>query len=86
MRRVIILLLTQVLLWALLAGRGLGLFFANSVGSWSAYLSPEWLLAKWAVIAVGAGVLYLNQRTLRLMLLLTVRRLRRWWRTQVFVR
>jgi uncharacterized membrane protein YdjX (TVP38/TMEM64 family) len=73
----------RTLLLALLAGRGLGLLFANTVGSWSAHLSPEWLLAKWAIIAIGAGVLYLNQRKLRLTLLVSARRLRRWWRKQL---
>lgn len=72
----------RTLLIALLTGRGLGLLLANTVGSWSAYLAPEQVLGKWAIIVICAGVLYLNQRRFRLALLVTARRLQRWWRKQ----
>jgi uncharacterized membrane protein YdjX (TVP38/TMEM64 family) len=72
------------LLPAVIAGRGLGLFFANAVGGLTAHLSPEWVIVKWAVIAVLALLLYRQERKLRLYLLLGVRSwerfVRRWVR------
>lgn len=58
---------------AIIAGRGLGLLFANIVGGLTAYLPPEWVVVKWAVIAVLALVLYRQERKLRLYFLLGVR-------------
>jgi uncharacterized membrane protein YdjX (TVP38/TMEM64 family) len=73
----------RTLLWALLAGRGLGLLFANTVGAWSAHLAPEWVLIKWALIGLLAALVYLNQRRIRLVMLLAARRIRRRLRRQV---
>ena len=70
----------RTLLIALVAGRGLGLLFANAVGHWSAYLSPEVVLVQWGVLLVLAAVVYLYQRRLRLLLLVGIRRLRGWRR------
>ncbi len=72
----------RTLLWALLAGRGLGLLLANTFGAWSAHLAPEWVLAKWVAIMLLAGLLYLNQRLIRLTVLVSVRRMRQWRRRQ----
>jgi hypothetical protein len=73
----------RVLLLTLLAGRGLGLLLANLLGSWTAHLTPEWILVKWAVIGVLAVLAYLYQRRLRLWVLLGARRIRRWQRTRM---
>jgi uncharacterized membrane protein YdjX (TVP38/TMEM64 family) len=66
------------LLPAVIAGRSLGLFFANIVGGLSATLPPEWVVVKWMVLAVLALLLYRHERKLRLYFLLGVRQ---WERT-----
>lgn len=67
---------------AIIAGRSLGLLFANIVGGLTAYLPPEWVVVKWAVIVVLGLLLYRQERKLRLYFLLGVRAwertLRRW--------
>jgi uncharacterized membrane protein YdjX (TVP38/TMEM64 family) len=68
------------LLTALLTGRGLGLLIANSMGHWTAHLAPEWVVVKWGIIAVLGALVYLYQRPLRLAILLSARRTRRWRR------
>jgi len=70
----------RTLLFALVAGRGLGLLFATTMGHWSATLSPQWVLAQWATIALMGGLAFLYQRRVRLLALLTARRLRQWSR------
>lgn len=70
----------RTLLVALLAGRGLGLFLANIMGHWTATSSPEWVIAQWVIIALAAVLIYLYQRRLRLMALLTARRTQRYAR------
>lgn len=70
----------RTLLIALLAGRGLGLFLANIMGHWTATSSPTWVISQWVVIALAAILIYLYQRRLRLMALLSARRVRRWAR------
>lgn len=70
------------LLPAVIAGRGLGLFFANIVGGLSATLPPEWVVVKWMVLVLLALLLYRHERKLRLYFLLGVRSweraVRRW--------
>lgn len=61
------------LLPAVIAGRSLGLLFANLVGGLTAHLSPEWVIVKWAVIAILGLLLYRHERKLRLYFLLGVR-------------
>ena len=72
------------LLPAVIGGRGLGLLFANIVGGLSATLPPEWVVVKWAVIALLALLIYRHERKLRLYFLLGVRSweraVRRWFR------
>lgn len=67
---------------AVIVGRSLGLLFANIVGGLTAYLPPEWVVVKWAVLAVLGLLLYRQERKLRLYFLLGVRAwertLRRW--------
>ena len=70
----------RTLLIALFAGRGLGLLLANTMGHWTATSSPQWVLGQWIVMAVLAGLIYRYQRRLRLGILLTARRMRRWSR------
>jgi uncharacterized membrane protein YdjX (TVP38/TMEM64 family) len=70
----------RTLLIALIAGRGLGLLFATTMGHWSATLSPQWVLAQWATIALIGVFIFLYQRRVRLLTLVTARRLRRWSR------
>jgi uncharacterized membrane protein YdjX (TVP38/TMEM64 family) len=70
----------RVLLVTLLAGRGLGLLVANLLGFWTAHLTPEWILVKWAAIGILALLAYFSQRRLRLWVLLGARRARRWSR------
>jgi uncharacterized membrane protein YdjX (TVP38/TMEM64 family) len=70
----------RTLLIAMIAGRGLGLFLANTMGHWSATSSPQWVLAQWVVIALLALLAYLYQRRVRLLALITARRVRRWSR------
>ncbi|MBX3012527.1 MAG: TVP38/TMEM64 family protein [Caldilineaceae bacterium] len=69
---------------AVIAGRSLGLLFANSVGGLTAQLPPEWVVAKWAVIVIGGLILLRQERKLRLYFLLGVRAwerwARQWWR------
>ena len=67
----------RLLLMAVLTGRGLGLFLANSFGYWTTRLSPEWLIAKWTLILLIGLLIYWRQRHIRLYALLAVRRLRR---------
>jgi uncharacterized membrane protein YdjX (TVP38/TMEM64 family) len=75
------------LLIAVIAGRSVGLIFANVIGYLSATLPPEWVLAKWVVLIVAAAFAYRYQRTIRLLVLLGVRRFqrlgRRWRRLMV---
>jgi uncharacterized membrane protein YdjX (TVP38/TMEM64 family) len=72
------------LLFAVIAGRSLGLIFANIFGNLSAALPPEWVLVKWAVVLVVALFAYRYQRPIRFWVLVSVRRLqqisRRWRR------
>lgn len=72
------------LLPAVIAGRSLGLLFANTVGGLTAYLPPEWVVVKWAVLVLIGLLLYRNERKLRLYFLLGVRYweriFRRWQR------
>jgi uncharacterized membrane protein YdjX (TVP38/TMEM64 family) len=70
----------RTLLVALIAGRGLGLFLANSMGHWTAISAPEWVMVQWAVVGFLAAVIYLYQRRVRLLTLVTARRMRRWSR------
>jgi uncharacterized membrane protein YdjX (TVP38/TMEM64 family) len=70
----------RTLLVALIAGRGLGLLLANTMGHWTATSTPEWVLAQWLVIGMGAGLIYLYQRRVRLLALVTARRVRHWSR------
>jgi uncharacterized membrane protein YdjX (TVP38/TMEM64 family) len=74
----------RTLIIALLAGRGLGLFLANSMGHWSATSAPEWVLIQWVTIGVLAGLLYLYQRRVRLVALVAARRVRHWSRRNSF--
>lgn len=72
------------LLPAVIAGRSLGLLFANIVGGLSATLPPEWVVVKWAVLALLGLQLYRHERKLRLYFLLGIRHweraMRRWVR------
>jgi uncharacterized membrane protein YdjX (TVP38/TMEM64 family) len=68
------------LLLAVISGRSLGLIFANTVGTLSATLPPEWVVVKWAVLLVAAFFLYRYQRSIRLGLLLAIRQSRRFVR------
>lgn len=61
------------LLPAVIAGRSLGLFFANAVGGLTAHLPPEWVVVKWAVLLLLGLLLYRHERKLRLYFLLGVR-------------
>jgi uncharacterized membrane protein YdjX (TVP38/TMEM64 family) len=70
----------RVLLVALIAGRGSGLLIANVLGHWTGQLAPEVVLIAWAIIGVLGVLAYFHQRRLRLMLLLSARRVRRWGR------
>lgn len=70
----------RTLLIALIAGRGLGLFLANTMGHWTAIGSPEWVLVQWAIIGLLAGMVYFYQRRVRLVALVTARRVRHWSR------
>lgn len=74
------------LLLALLAGRGLGLLIANVLGYWTAHLAPQEVLIKWAIIGAIGVLAYFYQRRLRLMVLLSARRMRRWGRQWVRTR
>ncbi len=73
----------RVLLVALIAGRGSGLLMANVLGHWTAQLAPEVVLAIWAMIGVLAVLAYIHQRKLRLIVLLSARRVRRWARRRI---
>lgn len=75
----------RTLFIALFAGRGLGLFLANTMGHWSAINTPGWVMAQWVVIALLAGVIYLNQRQVRLFALVSARRVRQWSRRRAVV-
>ncbi len=70
----------RTLLIALIAGRGLGLLFATTMGHWSATLSPQWVMAQWITMAFLGGVIFFYQRRVRLLTLLTARRMRTWSR------
>jgi uncharacterized membrane protein YdjX (TVP38/TMEM64 family) len=70
----------RTLIVALLAGRGVGLFLANSMGHWTATSTPQWVLAQWVTVGVLALFIYLYQRRVRLVALVTARRVRRWSR------
>jgi uncharacterized membrane protein YdjX (TVP38/TMEM64 family) len=70
----------RTLLIALIAGRGLGLFLANTMGHWTATGTPQWVLGQWAVVGLLAGFIYLYQRRVRLLALVTARRVRHWSR------
>lgn len=70
----------RTLIIALLAGRGLGLFLANTMGHWTATSSPEWVIGQWVVVGLMAAFIYLYQRRVRLVALVTARRVRRWSR------
>jgi uncharacterized membrane protein YdjX (TVP38/TMEM64 family) len=74
----------RTLLIALFAGRGLGLLLANTMGHWTATSTPQWVLAQWAIVAVLAAVIYLNQRRVRLVALVAARRVRQWSRSHYF--
>ncbi|MCC6455696.1 MAG: TVP38/TMEM64 family protein [Caldilineaceae bacterium] len=70
----------RTLLIAVIAGRGLGLFLANTMGHWTANAAPQWVLAQWVVVGILAGLIYLHQRRVRLLALVAARRMRRWSR------
>lgn len=70
----------RILLIALLAGRGLGLLLANTLGHWTANTAPHWILAQWVVVGLFAGLIYFHQRRVRLLALVTARRVRHWSR------
>jgi uncharacterized membrane protein YdjX (TVP38/TMEM64 family) len=70
----------RTLLIALIAGRGLGLFLANTMGHWTAIGTPQWVLGQWVVVALLAGFIYLYQRRVRFVALVTARRVRHWSR------
>jgi uncharacterized membrane protein YdjX (TVP38/TMEM64 family) len=74
----------RTLLVALIAGRGLGLFLANTMGHWTATSTPQFVLAQWIIVALLAGTIYLYQRRLRLVALVMARRVRRWSRRHAF--
>jgi uncharacterized membrane protein YdjX (TVP38/TMEM64 family) len=74
----------RTLLIALIAGRGLGLFLANTMGHWTATSAPEWVLVQWAIVSLLAGFVYFYQRRLRLVALVTARRVRQWSRRRSF--
>jgi uncharacterized membrane protein YdjX (TVP38/TMEM64 family) len=73
----------RTLMLAVIVGRGFGLIFANAVGYWSLHLSPEWVAVKWAVIAFLGVIVYVNQRRIRLLMLLSTRRVQRWMRRRL---
>lgn len=68
------------LILAVIAGRGIGLTLSNIIGSLSAVLPPEYVVIKWAVLAVLGGLVILYQRQIRLVVLVAARRLRKRWR------
>ena len=70
----------RTLLVALLAGRGLGLLLASTFGHWTANTAPEWILTQWVLVGLVAILIYLHQRRVRLLALVTARRVRRWSR------
>jgi uncharacterized membrane protein YdjX (TVP38/TMEM64 family) len=74
------------LLVAVIAGRSIGLIFANVFGNLSASLPAEWVLVKWGIVLVVAFFAYWYQRPIRYRLLVGVRRFqrlfRRWRRRQ----
>lgn len=70
----------RTLLVALIAGRGLGLLLANTMGHWTAISAPEWVLAQWLIVGVSAGLIYMYQRRVRVTALVMARRVRRWSR------
>lgn len=74
----------RTLLIALIAGRGLGLLLANTMGHWTATSTPQWVLAQWAIVTVLAVSIYLNQRRVRLVALVAARRVRQWSRSHYF--
>lgn len=65
------------LLLAVVAGRGIGLTLSNILGSLSATLPPEFVVMKWAILAILGALVVFYQRQIRLAVLLTARRLRR---------
>ncbi|HMN30607.1 MAG TPA: hypothetical protein PKE45_20820, partial [Caldilineaceae bacterium] len=69
----------QQLLVAVIAGRSVGLIFANVVGMLSATLPPEWVIAKWLILGLASLAALRYQRMIRYGLLLTVR----WYRRTV---
>jgi uncharacterized membrane protein YdjX (TVP38/TMEM64 family) len=75
----------QQLLLAVIAGRGIGLIFANVVGTLSATLPAEWVIVKWLIIGLLSLAMLRYQRVIRLGLLLALRwyrrTLRRWRRS-----
>jgi uncharacterized membrane protein YdjX (TVP38/TMEM64 family) len=75
----------RTLIIALIAGRGVGLFLANSMGHWTATSTPQWVVAQWATMGVLALFIYLYQRRVRLVALVTARRVRRWSRHRSFM-
>jgi uncharacterized membrane protein YdjX (TVP38/TMEM64 family) len=74
----------RTLIVALIAGRGLGLFLANSMGHWSATSTPQWVMAQWVTVGLLALFVYFYQRRVRLVALVTARRMRRWSRGRTF--
>lgn len=74
----------RTLLIALIAGRGLGLLLANTMGHWTANSAPEWILVQWVVVGVAALAIYRYQRRVRLLALLAARRVRQWSRHHSF--
>jgi uncharacterized membrane protein YdjX (TVP38/TMEM64 family) len=70
----------RTLLIALVTGRGLGLFLANTMGHWTAIGSPEWVMVQWVVVGLLAAFVYLYQRRVRLVAMVAARRVRHWSR------
>lgn len=68
------------LLIAVIAGRSIGLIFANLIGNLSAVLPPEWVVLQWAILSGVALIVYRYQRRLRLFVLIGIRRWRQFTR------
>jgi uncharacterized membrane protein YdjX (TVP38/TMEM64 family) len=64
------------LLVAVIAGRSIGLVFANTIGTLSAMLPPEWVVVKWALLLAAGLIAYRYQRRLRLLVFIMMRRWR----------
>jgi len=68
------------LLPSVFLGRGVGLVFMNTLGFLTARLPPEWVLAKWLMVALAALVIYRYQQKIRLYVLIAL------WKARQFGR